>query len=41
MKEFSEIAKKSKGSFTIVEKQGKPIDGFQFQNNPGKFKGRL
>lgn len=41
MKEFSEIAKKTKGSFTIVDKKGKPIDGFEFQKDPEKFKGRL
>jgi len=41
MKEFSEIAKKTKGSFTIVDKKGKPIDGFEFQKHPEKFKGRL
>ena len=41
MKEFAEIAKKTKGSFTIVDKKGKPIDGFEFQKDPEKFKGRL
>ncbi len=41
MKEFAEIAKKTKGSFTIVDKSGKPIDGFDYMKNPGKFKGRL
>lgn len=41
MKEFSEIAKKTEGSFTIVDKNGKPIDGFDYQKNPGKYKGRL
>jgi hypothetical protein len=41
IKEFSEIAKKTKGSFTIVDKKGKPIDGFEFQKHPEKFKGRL
>ncbi len=41
LKEFSEIAKKTEGSFTIVDKKGKPIDGFDYQKNPGKYKGRL
>jgi hypothetical protein len=41
MAQFAEIAKKTKGSFTIVDKKGKPIDGFDYMKNPGKFKGRL
>ncbi len=41
MAQFAEIAKKTKGSFTIVDKDGKPIDGFDYQKNPGKFRGRL
>lgn len=41
MKEFAEIAKRTEGSFTIVDKKGKPIDGFDYQKNPGKYKGRL
>tara|TARA_R110002096_G_scaffold403088_2_gene600588 strand:- start:1726 stop:2058 length:333 start_codon:yes stop_codon:yes gene_type:complete len=41
IKEFAEIAKKTKGSFTIVDKKGKPIDGFDYMDNPGKYKGRL
>ena len=41
MDQFAEIAKKTKGSFTIVDKKGKPIDGFDFKKNPGKYKGRL
>jgi len=41
LKEFATIAAKTKGSFTIVDKRGKPIDGFDFQKNPGKYKGRL
>jgi len=41
MKEFAAIARGTKGSFTIVDKKGKPIDGFEYQKNPGKFKGRL
>ncbi len=41
LKEFSTIAQKTKGSFTIVDKKGKPIDGFDFQKNPAKYKGRL
>jgi hypothetical protein len=40
-KEFAEIAKKTKGSFTIVDKKGKPIDGFEYLKSPDKFKGRL
>jgi len=39
--EFAEIAKKTGGTFTIVDKRGKPIDGFEFKKNPSKFKGRL
>lgn len=41
MKEFAEIAKRTEGSFTIVDKKGKPIDGFDYQKNPGKYRGRL
>jgi len=41
IKEFATIAEKTKGSFTIVDKNGKPIDGFEYLKNPGKFKGRL
>lgn len=41
MKEFAAIARGTKGSFTIVDKKGKPIDGFEYQKNPEKFKGRL
>ena len=41
MKEFAEIARKTKGSFTIVDKRGEPIDGFDYIKNPGKYKGRL
>ncbi len=41
MAQFAEIAKKTKGSFTIVDRKGKPIDGFEYIKNPGKFKGRL
>lgn len=39
--QFAEIAKKTKGSFTIVDKKGKPIDGFDYMKDPSKFKGRL
>lgn len=39
--QFAEIAKKTRGNFTIVDKQGKPIDGFDFLRNPSRFKGRL
>ena len=41
MKEFAEIARRTEGSFTIVDKKGKPIDGFDYQKDPGKYKGRL
>ena len=41
MAQFAEIAKKTKGSFTIVDKNGKPIDGFDYQKKPSDFKGRL
>ncbi|MDF1853015.1 MAG: VWA domain-containing protein [Verrucomicrobiales bacterium] len=41
IQQFAEIAKQTKGSFTIVDKDGKPIDGFDYMKNPGKFKGRL
>lgn len=41
MREFAEIARKTEGSFTIVDKKGKPIDGFDYQKNPQKYKGRL
>ncbi len=39
--QFAEIAKKTGGTFTIVDKKGKAIDGFEFKKNPAKFKGRL
>lgn len=39
--QFSEIAKRTEGSFTIVDKKGKPIDGFEYIKNPGDFRGRL
>ena len=41
MKEFAEIAKRTEASFTIVDKKGKPIDGFDYMKNPDKYKGRL
>lgn len=41
IQQFAEIAKKTKGSFTIVDRNGKPIDGFDYLKNPGKFNGRL
>lgn len=40
-KEFAEIARRTKGSFTIVDKKGDPIDGFDYIKNPGKYRGRL
>lgn len=39
--QFAAIAKGTEGKFTIVDKRGKPIDGFEFLKNPGKFNGRL
>lgn len=39
--QFAEVARGTKGKFTIVDKDGKPIDGFEFLKNPGKFGGRL
>tara|TARA_R110000850_G_scaffold60079_12_gene138191 strand:- start:21 stop:1601 length:1581 start_codon:yes stop_codon:yes gene_type:complete len=41
MKEFAEVARETKGSYTIVDKKGEPIDGFDYLKNPGKYKGRL
>ncbi len=40
-RQFADIAKGTKGKFTIVDKRGKPIDGFEYLNNPGNFRGRL
>ena len=39
--QFAAVARGTKGKFTIVDKKGKPIDGFEYLKNPGKFKGRL
>ncbi|MFT5466441.1 MAG: hypothetical protein ACI8UO_001541 [Verrucomicrobiales bacterium] len=39
--QFAAVAKGSGGKFTIVDKAGKPIDGFEYLKNPGKFKSRL
>ncbi|MEM9281344.1 MAG: hypothetical protein AAGA96_05925 [Verrucomicrobiota bacterium] len=41
MKEFAELARETKGSYTIVDKRGKAIDGFEYMKSPEKFKGRL
>ena len=38
---FAAIAKGSKGTFTIVDKDGESIDGFDYIENPEKYKGRL
>ncbi len=38
---FAELAKGSKGTFTIVDKDGESIDGFDYIENPEKYKGRL
>lgn len=40
-KQFADVAKGTGGKYTIVDKRGKPIDGFEFLKDPGKFKGRL
>ncbi|MEM1444075.1 MAG: hypothetical protein AAGF67_17140, partial [Verrucomicrobiota bacterium] len=40
-KQFAEIAKKTGGTYIIVDKKGKPIDGFEYLEDPGKFKGRI
>lgn len=41
IQQFAEIAKKTRGSFTIVDKSGKPIDGFDYMKKPSKYSGRL
>ena len=38
---LTKIARKTKGSYVIVDKSGKPIYGFDYLKNPGKFKNRL
>ena len=38
---FSEIAKKSRGTFTIVDKDGEPLDGDEVIKDPAAFAGRL
>ena len=38
---FAELAKGSKGTFTIVDKDGESIDGFDYIKDPAKYKGRL
>ena len=38
---FAEIAKGTRGNFTIVDKDGEPIDGFEYMKDPGSFAGRL
>lgn len=38
---FAEIAKGSRGTFTIVDKDGESIDGFDYIKDPEKYKGRL
>lgn len=40
-KQFAEVAKETRGGFTIVDKKGDPINGFEYLTDPGKFKGRL
>ncbi len=39
--QFAAIAKGTGGTFTIVDKNGKPIDGFEYLKNPGRFNNRL
>lgn len=41
MKEFAAIAKRTRGTYIIVDRKGEPIDGFEYMENPGKFKGRI
>lgn len=38
---FAEIADRTGGTYTIVDKNGEPIDGFDYMDNPEKYKGRL
>lgn len=39
--EFAEIARRSGGQFLIVDKRGKPIDGFDYLHDPEKYARRL
>lgn len=41
MQGFADIAEKTGGTYTIVDKKGEPIDGFEYMEDPEKFKGRL
>ena len=41
MQQFAEVARETKGSYTIVDKDGEPIDGFDYLKNPDKYRGRL
>ncbi len=41
MQQFAEVARETKGSYTIVDKAGEPIDGFDYLKNPDKYRGRL
>ena len=36
-KEFAELAKRTQGAYTIVDRSGKPIDGLDFIANPEKY----
>ncbi len=38
---FDEIARRTGGKFTIVDKDGKPIDGSKFLKDPDEYKDRL
>lgn len=40
-KQFNEVAKKTKGSYTLVDKNGKPIPGDDYLKDPDKFRNRL
>jgi hypothetical protein len=35
--QFAEVAKSTRGKYTIVDKDSKPIDGFDYLKNPGKY----
>ncbi|MEM0969590.1 MAG: hypothetical protein AAF191_00935 [Verrucomicrobiota bacterium] len=39
--QFAAVAKGTGGTFIIVDKKGKPIDGFDYLKDPGDFRGRL
>ena len=39
--QFAEIARRTNGAYTIVDKDGKPIDGFKYIKDPKDFADRL